>query len=97
MKETKCDCCGKVIDGYYPSREIKAGGTWYNFSCVAPGHIKQNVSYKLSVDCKWDWDPVEYHFCSVNCLRMHTHVIENTIEHAKEKDLFQRECENDEE
>ena len=89
MKETKCDYCGKVIDGYYPSEKIKARWTAYNFNCVGSGKIKQNVNFKLSVDCKWNRDPVEYHFCSVDCLRQHTHVIDGAIERAREKEALQ--------
>lgn len=95
MKETKCDCCGKVIGGYYPNHEIKRGGTRYNFSCTVPGQIKQGVSWKLSVDCKWDWDPIEYHFCSVDCLKKYADVIDNAIEHAEENYTGERPWKHD--
>lgn len=93
MKEVKCDCCGKVIDGYYPDEDITACGTAYgahNFDITYPGQVKQKVYWALSVDCKWGWEPVEYHFCSVECLKKHVDVIDNTIEHAKENETWER-------
>lgn len=80
MKETKCDYCGKVIDGNYPDEDITESARMYNFNSVVPGQIKQEVYCTLSVDCKFGWESVEYHFCSVDCLKKHIDAIDNAIE-----------------
>lgn len=99
MKETKCDGCGKIIDGYYPNEEITARGTDYgahNFDIRYPGQVKPRAEWMLSVDCKWGWEPVEYHFCSAECLKKHTDVIVNVIEYARENETWKRRWKHDE-
>lgn len=90
MKETKCDCCGKVIDGYYPDDDITRSGIMYNYDCTIPGQVKPKAEWMLSVDCKWGWEPVEYHFCSVDCLKKYADVINNAIEYARENRTWER-------
>ena len=99
MKETKCDCCGKVIDGYYPDEDITESGTAYgayNFDIRYPGQVKPKAEWMLSVDCKWGWEPVEYHFCSVDCLKKYADVINNAIEYARENRTWERRKSHDE-
>lgn len=90
MKETKCDYCGKVISGYYPDKDITESGFIHNFNCVIPGQVKPRAEWMLSVDCKFGWEPVEYHFCSVECLKKHVDVISNAIEYARENETWNR-------
>lgn len=95
MKETKCDCCGKIIDGYYPDEDITASGIMHNYDCTIPGQVKPKAEWMLSVDCKFGWEPVEYHFCSVDCLKKHIDVIDNTIEYARENETWERRWKHD--
>lgn len=90
MKEIKCDCCGKVIRAYYPYDELVGTGSDHNPDIDFVDQIKTAVDWILSVDCKWGWEPVEYHFCSVECLKKHADVIDNQITYARENKTWKR-------
>lgn len=68
MKEIRCDNCGKVIEGYYPGREIKKINDYYQHNVKVPGSKKENVAFKLEVDLFYDKDPVTFRLCSLDCL-----------------------------
>lgn len=74
MKETTCDCCGAVIDGYYPNKEMMADDM-YCHDIRLPGELKETIDWKLLVDCRHKQAPVEFHFCSAKCLQAHSESI----------------------
>ena len=75
MKETTCDRCGAVIEGYYPNKELMANDM-YRHDIRPPGELKETIDWKLLVDCKHKQAPVEFHFCSAKCLQTHSESIE---------------------
>lgn len=79
MKEEKCDCCGKVISGYYPEKEvekIKEFSGIFMHSFGIPG-VKKDLT--LSINYVGDIpSQIKFIFCSLECLS----------EFLRKKDLF---------
>lgn len=82
MKQTTCDYCGAVIEGYYPNKELMANDM-YCHDIRLPGEFKEMIDLKLLVDCWHKQAPVEFHFCSAKCLQAHVESIELMIKSKK--------------
>lgn len=80
MKETRCDYCGKIINGYYPDREIMKPNMYYCCSVKIPGGKRDDVTYKLEIDLFNNRDPITFKFCSLDCLAKKLKSIEQLIE-----------------
>lgn len=80
MKEEKCDHCGKIINGYYPDREIMMPNMYYCPVVKIPGGKRDDVTYKLDIDLFDSRDPITFKFCSLDCLASKLKSIEQLIE-----------------
>ena len=75
MKEVKCDHCGQVIKGYYPDNEMKSIDL-YKLDITCPGTKKEKINCILTIDFKYGNKPVNYNFCSLDCLSKHLEHLE---------------------